>query len=93
MIMKTGDRIRVFTYTMGHRSGTKDLTVEMFRYCLGVFHSEQARTAGDFTPLCDLYEQGPDSEQEYISNYGVYYTNMVQSWMDIPNDENATPST
>ena len=82
--MKEGDRIRVFTYIMGHETGTKDLTVEEFRYCLGVFESEQDRTMGVFTPLCELYEPGSDSKQEYMPNRGPYYTNKVQGWMDIP---------
>ena len=82
--MKEGDKIRVFTYIMGHRTGTKDLVVEKFRHCLGVFESELDRTASNFTPLCDLYRPGPDSEQKYIPNYGEYHTNMVQVWMDLP---------
>lgn len=83
--MKEGSKIRVFTYTMGHHStGTKDIVVEKFRHCLGFFMTENDRTAGRFTPLCDLYEPGPDSKQEYISNYGEYRTNMVQAWMDLP---------
>jgi hypothetical protein len=81
--MKAGDKIRLFEYCMGHIVGTNDFIVEEFRYCLGIFESEQDREAGNFTPLCNLYEKGPDSEQKYISNYGEYYTNMVQSWMDI----------
>ena len=81
--MKAGDRIRVFTYTMGRRTGAKDLTVEEFRYCLGVFGNAQHRKAGDFTPLCNLYEPGPESVREYISNFGEYHTNMVQAWMDM----------
>lgn len=67
-----------------YRAGTEDYTVEEFRHCLGIFQTEQAREAGDFTPLCELYEAGPDSEQKYISNYGEYTTNKVQAWMDIP---------
>jgi len=82
--MEVGDKIRVFQYIMGHiQDGTEDYTVEEFRHCLGVFEDEDHRTAGRFTPLCDLYERGPDSEQKYISNFGEYYTDMVQSWMDI----------
>jgi hypothetical protein len=69
---------------MGNPAGTEDFTVEEFRYCLGIFESEQHRQAGRFTPLCDLYERGPDSENSYISNFGEYYTNPVQAWMDIP---------
>lgn len=84
--MKPGDRIRVQKYIMGHKTHTEDFTVEEFRYCLGIFQSEDHRKAGNFTPLCDLYERGPDSENGYISNYGEYYTNPVQGWMDIPKD-------
>ena len=82
--MEAGERIRVFSRTMGHITGTRDLIVEEFRYCLGVFASAQDREAGAFTPLCDLYEPGPESKEEYISNYGEYQTNMVQAWMDLP---------
>lgn len=82
--MKAGDRIRVTTYIMGYESGFEDYTVEEFRYCLGIFQSPQHRQAGNFTPLCELFERGPDSENSYISNYGEYVTNMVQGWSDIP---------
>ena len=82
--MKAGDRIRVQKYIMGHPTHTDDYTVEEFRFCLGIFLSGNDRTACRFTPLCDLYEDGPDSEQLYLSNYGEYWTNQVQSWMDIP---------
>ena len=82
--MKAGNRIRIQHYICGHPSECTDHTVEEFRFCLGIFLSEQARTAGHFTPLCALYERGPESEDKYISNYGEYYTNPVQSWMDIP---------
>lgn len=81
--MKEGDKIRVFTYTMGHRDGTKDFIVERFRHCLGIFACGDDRIAGNFTPLCTLYEPGPESEKVYLSNYGEYYTNMVQGWMDL----------
>lgn len=84
--MKAGDRIRVQRYIMGHPSSTEDFTVEEFRYCLGIFASGQRRTAQHFTPLCDLYERGPDSITNYLSNYGCYYTNPVQAWMDLPKD-------
>ena len=82
--MKAGDRIRVHTYTMGHRTGSADFTVEKFRWCLGIFESEVARTMNSFTPLCDLFELGPESEAKYLPNHGGYYTNPVQAWMDIP---------
>ncbi len=78
--MKAGDRIRVFDIY----GDTVDYTVEEFRYCLGVFASEQHREAGAFTPLCELYEAGAESEKKYISNFGGYTSNKVQAWMDIP---------
>lgn len=83
--MKAGDKIRVQMYIMGHHKGDlKDFVVEEYRYCLGIFLSEQHRTAGRFTPLCELYEPGPDSEKDYIPNFGEYTTNEVPAWMDIP---------
>jgi len=78
--MRAGDRIRV---PMEY-GDLKDFTVEEFRHCLGIFATEQNRESGHFTPLCSLYEKGPDSVENYISNYGSYYTNLVQGWMDIP---------
>ena len=81
--MKAGDKIRIFTYTMDVATGTRDLVVEEFRHCLGVFLTPEARLAENLTPLCELYEPGPNSEQRYIPNWGEYYTNMVQGWMDI----------
>jgi len=82
--MESGDRIRVQHYMMGCKSHTEDYTVEEFRFCLGIFLSGCDRTAGNFTPLCELFESGADSENLYISNYGEYTSNKVQSWMDIP---------
>ncbi len=82
--MKVGDKIRIQKYIMGTPSHQEDYVIEEFRYCLGIFLSEDDRTAGNFTPLCELYEHGTESKEEYISNYGSYYTNKVQSWMDIP---------
>lgn len=82
--MKVGDKIRVQKYIFNHPLEVVDYTVEEFRFCLGIFVTGSHREAGDFTPLCELYEPGPDSAQRYISNYGEYHTNMVQSWMDMP---------
>jgi len=69
---------------MGHRSGTEDFIVEEFRHCLGIFANNEDRIMERFTPLCDLYGPGPESEQQYMSNRGEYITNMVPSWMDLP---------
>lgn len=66
--------------------GTDDYVVEVFRHCLGVFLSPAHREAGDFTPLCELYGKGPESEEGYVGNHGAYWTNMVPAWMDIPRD-------
>lgn len=85
--MRAGDKIRIQMYIMGNSPLEQiDYTVEEFRHCLGVFLSEDAREAGKFKPLCDLYENGPDSKQNYISNYGEYMTDQVQAWMDLPRD-------
>lgn len=82
--MKAGNRIKVPEYCFGHLVDWQEYTVEEFRHCLGIFTSEQARLAEDFTPLCELYERGPDSETKYISNYGEYVSNKVQAWIDLP---------
>ena len=78
--MKAGDKIKIQnTY------GTwEEYVVEEFRYCLGVFMGEDYREAGCFAALCDLYTDGPDSEVQYISNFGAYGTNQVPAWADIP---------
>lgn len=84
--MKIGDKIRVQAYIFGCPVETRDYIVEEFRFCLGFFRTEAHRTAGKFTPLCSLYERGPESKTEYIPNFGEYYTNPVPSWMDLPKD-------
>jgi len=75
-----GDRIRLD----GQWGEVYECTVEMFRDCLGVFLSDQARTAGRFTPLCDLYGPGAGSKQGYISNYGEYTIDPVALWSQVP---------
>ena len=83
--MKTGDKIRLQMYGFsGYKLDQRDFVVEEFRHCLGIFLSEDHRRAGRFTPLCELYENGPESEKDYIPNFGEYWTNQVQAWMDIP---------
>lgn len=82
--MKAGDRIRLQFYIFGHPLEQVDYAVEEFRFCLGIFKSDDHRRACVFTPLCELYEDGPDSKDDYISNFGEYRTNQVQAWMDIP---------
>ena len=87
--MKAGDRIRVTRRMFGVAVENVDFTVEEFRHCLGIFQSGAHREAGRFTPLCDLYEPGPDSEEKYVPNFGPYNTDMVQAWMDLPSKHNA----
>ena len=82
--MKAGDRIRVWEHCMGYRVGTKDYTVESFRDCLGIFTSDEARQAQEFTPLCDLYEPAPDAIKGYIPNYGEFYSAYVPYFMNVP---------
>jgi len=82
--MQVGDRIRIQTHFMGNPAHIQDYTIEKFRHCLGIFMTENHRTAGHFVPLCKLYEPGPESEFKHIPNYGDYYTNAVQVWADIP---------
>lgn len=84
--MQAGDRIRISKYICGHEIGQDDHTVEEFRYCLGVFLSENDRKAQRFTPLCDIYEPAPDAVQGYISNYGEYHDKWVPSFMNLPKD-------
>lgn len=84
--MKAGDKIRIQMYMCGHSLELIDYVVEEFRFCLGIFESNNHKEAKDFTPLCDLFENGPDSKRKYISNHGEYFTNQVQAWMDIPKD-------
>jgi hypothetical protein len=81
--MKAGNRIRV-NVGNGMYDDWQDFTVEEFRFCLGIFLSDESREAGHFTPLCDIYCDGPESEGDYISNFGSYRTNQVPAWCDIP---------
>ena len=79
------DCIRLATYTMGRLDGGhSDYVIEEFRGCLGIFRSPQEREAGHFTPICNLYGEGPYSKEKYIGNYGTYWTKLVPIWMNIP---------
>jgi hypothetical protein len=82
--MKAGDRISIDWSAFGEWNGVEEFVVEEFRHTLGIFRSSEARKAGRFTPMCDIYYDGPDSRQDYVSNYGEYRTNQVQGWSDIP---------
>ena len=74
-----GDRIRI-----EDRFGSEDHTLEVFRDCLGYFETDQHRTAGNFTPVFELYGFGAGSESGYLSNYGEYVKNPVALWMQLP---------
>jgi hypothetical protein len=80
--MQVGCKIKIPCSWGGYEPET--FIVEEFRYCLGIFRDEDHRKAGKFTPLCDLFERGPESEEGYISNFGPYITNQVQAWIDVP---------
>ena len=54
--------------------------VVYFRFALGFFESKEAQEAGNFTPLCDVYKKSENSTQEYIGNYGEYFTNKIPAW-------------
>ena len=86
--MKAGDIIKVDIGWHGMYQDLQAFTVEEFRFCLGIFKTDDHRTAGKFTPLCELYYDGPDSESLYISNFGEYRSNLVPAWMDIPKQSN-----
>jgi len=78
---QVGDTIRVLQdYWMYKKS--YEYTLEEFRLTLGFFKSEQHREAGVFTALSDedLYDSGPDSKSEYISNFGSYTSNQVPTF-------------
>lgn len=79
---KPGDLIR-WTRDTGWR-GTEvvEFELEIYRFNLGFFEDEQHREAGVFTPLCDpdLWIDGPESEDGYVSNFGPYRTNQVPAF-------------
>ncbi|MBW9430456.1 hypothetical protein FHC77_06810 [Atlantibacter hermannii] len=79
---KSGDVIRWTRDTNWRGIETVEYTLELYRFTLGFFESEQHREAGIFTPLSDrdLWVDGPESEDEYISNFGSYRTNQVPAF-------------
>ena len=82
--MKVGNRISIDWCTFGSRwDDVEEYTVEEFRHTLGIFTSDERRESGEFTPLCELYTKGPESEKKYIPNHGEYTTNLVQGWSDL----------
>jgi hypothetical protein len=85
--MKVGNRIRIAPEHLDRETEEREFIVVEHRQTFGVFWSEEAREAGDLTPLCDLYIPAEDSETEYIPNYGEYDTKMVPCWTVVPEDE------
>lgn len=78
--VSVGDVIAIPYYYFGEYSHEELHYVESFRFALGVFLSDDARVAGNFTPLCELYKPSENSKQEYISNYGEYISNKIPNW-------------
>lgn len=74
--MKAGDKVKVKLGYDKHPDW-REFKLEEFRYALGIFRSEEHRVMGKFTPLCELYEGGDDSETEYMPHMGEYFTNPV----------------
>lgn len=75
-----GDKIRI----EGNWGRYYIRRVERFRDCLGVFLTESARRAGDFTPLCNMYGHGAGSSNGYESNFGAYVKDPVSLWSQVP---------
>lgn len=76
---KAGDIIRIVRDNSWYGIEVLTFTLEVFRHMLGYFASEQDRKSSRFTALsdADLYGDGPDSQDDYISNYGPYRTNQI----------------
>lgn len=82
--MKAGDKIRIDWYALGYWDGVEDYIVEEYRWSLGIFKNEECRVMGRFTPLCELYYDGPETTREYMPNCGEYRTNLVPAWANLP---------
>lgn len=76
---KVGDTIRIVRDHSWYGTEVLIFTLEEFRFCLGFFHTEEHRKCGKFTALsdCKLYGDGPETEEDYICNFGPYRTNQV----------------
>jgi len=86
-----GQFIKVPLYMCGKHYDDLIAPVEMFRGCLGIFRSHNHRRAGVFLPLCELYVNGPDSKQDYIPNFGEYWTNQIPTWTIVAGPGNVGP--
>lgn len=76
---KVGDTVRVPIYIFGNFAYFSEYKLEMYNYCLG-FYKGSPKTPCNFTPLSSLYEPAPDSEMQYISNYGQIHTDYIQTF-------------
>ena len=74
-----GDKILIKWHN-GLHEDENVFEVVYFRFALGFFESKEAQEAGNFTPLCDVYKKSENSTQEYIGNYGEYFTNKIPAW-------------
>jgi hypothetical protein len=82
--LKAGDKIKMPYFYMGISEPDWHIhEVVEFRQTLGIFESPEHKEAGELTPLCNLYYDGPYSEEKYISNYGTYRTNQVPAFIPI----------
>lgn len=80
MEVNAGDKIQLDLGWDGMTVDLQDFTVEEFRFALGVFLSDDHRKMKKFTPLCELFCDGPNSEKEHMPHYGEYSTNQVPSF-------------
>jgi hypothetical protein len=81
-LVEAGDKILIKWHN-GLYEDENVFEVVFFRFALGFFESEEAKEAGNFTPLCDVYKKSEKSTQEYISNYGEYISNKIPAWVII----------
>lgn len=86
---KAGDTIRIVRDTHWRGVEVLTFTLEIYRHTLGYFASEDDRIASRFTALSDpdLYGDGPESKDAYISNYGPYRTHQIPMYEIISSSE------
>ena len=84
---KVGDTVRVPVYIFGKFAYFDKFKIESYNYCLG-FYRGNPKTPCNFTPLSELYEPGPESEIDYVSNYGQIHTSYIQTFEVIRNETN-----
>ncbi len=84
--VRVGDTIRL-RIAQGHYEEIVEAVVELHRCCPGVFFFEYERRVGGFHPLCEFYERGPNSRDEYEPNYGEYVSDLVPGWVIVRRKE------